>query len=194
MAIATLITADEFAQMSFDRPVELIRGEVVELTSPGGVHGRVCFNVNRALAKWPGSESGFGVYANDTGVLTEQDPDTVRGPDIAVLKDSSLPGRRVPRGVLKQSPDVCIEVRSPSDRWSELLGKVGQFLDAGVKEVWVIDPDTRRVHLYTTNASVTVLHEGETLRSSVLPELEVAVSELFKGVAADDVNTEDDSP
>jgi Uma2 family endonuclease len=182
MSTTTLINAEEFAQMSFDSPVELIRGEIVEMTRPGGIHGRVCFNVNRVFVRWPNVDSGYGVYSNDTGFLTERDPDSVRGPDLAVVREDVFADGRIPQGVIRQSPELCVEVRSPSDRWSEVLGKVGEFLDAGVKEVWVVDPVARRVHVYVAGGDVVILRQDDTLKSVALPDLEFRISELFRGL------------
>jgi Uma2 family endonuclease len=182
MSTTTSITADEFARMSFDGPVELVRGEVVELTSPGGIHGRVCFNVNGVFWNWTRSNPGFSVFSNDTGILTEQDPDSVRAPDLAIVHNSAFPDGQIPSGIIRQAPVLCVEVRSPSDRWTELLGKVGQFLDAGVQEVWIVDPEARRVHVYVSGGDVFILHISDSLKSPALPRLDFAVSELFQGI------------
>jgi Uma2 family endonuclease len=185
MSVSTLITADEFAQMSFDGPVELIRGEIVEMTRPGGVHGVTCLNVAMATEIWARAPKRSGKWTsviNDSGVVTKRDPDTVRGPDVFVLRRDRLPGGKIPIGNFPIAPEVCIEVRSPHDRWPEIIQKVGEYLAIGVQEIWVIDPDTRRVHVYFADTEPDVLEVGATLRSRALPEFECPVEEFFRGL------------
>jgi len=67
MSVSTLITADEFARMSFDGPVELVRGEVVEMTRPGGVHGVVCLRAAVAMDSWTNRNAEYQIVINDTG-------------------------------------------------------------------------------------------------------------------------------
>ncbi len=91
MSTATLITAEEFAAMSFDRPVELVRGEIIEMTNPGGRHGNISFGWGDSCTMWLARHPEYDAASNDTGVLLEQDPDTIRGPDLLVLNKSRLP-------------------------------------------------------------------------------------------------------
>ena len=182
MSVSTLVTADEFAQMSFDGPVELVRGEIVEMTRPGGVHGFACVRSTVVLDGWASRTPNYVVLANDTGVITNRDPDTVRGPDVFVVRRARLPEGRIPQGNFPIAPEVCIEVRSPHDRWSEIIQKVSEYLVIGVQEVWVIDPERRRVHVYFADTEPDVLEVGSTLRSRTLPEFECSVDEFFRGL------------
>jgi Uma2 family endonuclease len=115
-------------------------------------------------------------------VLLERDPDTVRGPDLLVIRRERLSNGEIPRGHFQVAPDVAIEVLSPSDRWADVLQKVSQFLKAGVAEVWVIDPDHHRLHAYRMNDEPTVFSGEQRLMSAALPEFECLVSELFRGL------------
>jgi len=182
MSVSTLITADEFAQMSFDGPVELIRGEVAEMTRPGGVHGVVCLRSAVALDSWTNRNAKYQVVVNDTGVVTKRDPDTVRGPDVLVIRRDRLPGGQIPQGNFPVAPEVCVEVRSPHDRWSEIIQRVSEYLAIGVAEVWVIDPERRRVHVYFADTEPDVLEVGSVLVSRTLPEFECPVEEFFRGL------------
>ena len=176
----TLVTADEFSAMHHERPSELIRGEVVEMTSPGSRHGQVCGNVTYILNTWARSQSiPWNVIGNDAGVLTELDPDSVRGPDVYAIRNDRLPNGVLPVGHMTVAPELCVEVMSPSDRWREIHSKVGELFQAGVLEVWVIDPARRRVHLYQSDDEPTVLDASDKLASLALAGLEFGVQELF---------------
>ncbi len=185
MSVSTLITADEFARMSFDGPVELVRGEVVEMTRPGGVHGVTCVNVAVATEMWARAAKRGARWTsviNDTGVVTKRNPDTVRGPDVFVVDRDRLPGGQIPLGNFPVAPELCVEVRSPHDRWSELIQKVSEYLAIGVQEVWVIDPERRRVYVYFADTEPDVLEVGTVLRSRTLPEFECPVEDFFRGL------------
>lgn len=179
---SSLITADEYSAMSFDKPTELVRGEIIEMTNPGGRHGSICFKIAFLLGVWNQNTSKYVITTNDSGILTHQEPDSVRGPDVLVIKRDRLPGGKIPVKHFTVAPDVAIEVRSPSDRWSELVAKVGEFLLAGVGEVWVIDPDHQRVHLFQDQDEPTILNVDDTLSSSRLLGFSYTVGELFLGV------------
>lgn len=179
----TLITADEFASMSFDIPTELVEGEIVEMTSPGGVHGKICARICYFLESWANPKGRFEVLTNDSGVLTGRDPDTVRGPDVLLISRDRLPGGKIPRGHLTVPPDVAIEVKSPpSDRWPEILRKISEFLAMGVSEVWVIDPDRFRVHAFHVDDEPTIFNRGDQLTSVYLPEFQCGLEDLFRGI------------
>jgi Uma2 family endonuclease len=175
-----LITADEFAAMSFDRPVELVRGEIVEMTNPGGRHGNICFRLSLKIGAWIETHPEFDAATNDSGILLERNPDTVRGPDLLVIRKSRLPAGQFPKSHLTAPPEVAVEVRSSSDRTSEVLHKVALFLSAGVAEVWVIDPDHRRVIVYRDLEEEIVFDAPQVLTSSGLPGFNCPLDKLFE--------------
>ena len=182
MTTATLITAEEFSRMSFDTPCELVRGEIVEMTSPGQRHGGVCHNVSRVLIKWLPDEEAYAISTNDAGVKTEAGPDTVRGPDVQVIERCRLSDGKLPVGHLNIPSDVAVEVMSPSDRWPRIIQKVGEYLAVGVREVWVLDPAHQRAHVYRVDDEPTVLDCDRELICTAIPGLRFPVSELFRGV------------
>ena len=180
MSTSILATADEFDTMSFDHPVELIMGEVVHMTNPGGVHGRVCVNTAFLLESWTRSQKFFHiVLSNDTGIQTKVDPDSVRGPDVCVVSKTRLGDAGIPRGRLKVAPEVAVEVRSPANTWRELVAKAAEFIAAGVDEVWIIDPDSRHVHVYQEDNEPTILMEDDTLTSNHLPGFQCQIVDFF---------------
>lgn len=183
MSTATaLMTAEQFARKDFGAWAELVRGEVVQMARPEPPHGLVCNNVCYPLTTWSrGADSGY-VISNDAGVVTERDPDTVRGPDAMFVPMDRCPKKRVPTSI-DILPSLVIEVMSPSDRWKQLLKKVGEYLERGVSEVWIVDPRKRQVHVYRADDEPTVLTEDDVIRSeTVLPGFECKVSEFFVGL------------
>ena len=186
MATSTLISADQFDTMSFDHPVELIRGEIVEMNVPGAAHGAVCINVAFVLENWARRNGHFVVLGNDTVVQTRKEPDSVRGPDVLVLRKSKIGSKGLEPRRLTVPPEIAIEVKSPSNSWQELIAKSAEFLAAGVSEVWIIDPAPRHVHVHQVETEPTILEEQDTITSQFLPEFSCQISEFFLNVARED--------
>jgi Uma2 family endonuclease len=178
-----LITAEQFARMSFDVPVELVRGEVVEMPRPEMRHGVVCSNVHDPVKAWARSTQGGVVAINDTGVITERDPDSVRGPDVLYITRERLPGGEIPSTFLSVAPDLAIEVLSPHDVWKNVLEKITEYFEAGVREVWVVDPEDRTMQVFRPDAKPRKLDASDTLESpDVLPGFTCAVSTFFEDI------------
>ncbi len=172
MATATttkrLLTAEEYGRLPDDgRKTELVRGEVVELNIPYPRHGQICSKINYILGNFVEDYRLGRVVINDSGIITERDPDTVRGTDVAYYSFARVPPGRLPWGYLAVPPEVVFEVRLPTDRWPRILKKVAEYLDAGVGVVCVVDEPTERILVYRAEASNT-LTAGEELP---LPEL-----------------------
>jgi len=177
-----LLTGEQFLEMEFDGPRELVRGEVVEV-SPGGMylHACVCMNVAYLLHDY-GKRSGYGyALTNDFAVRTERDPDTVRGADVGFYSNARLPRDASNPSLPEVPPDLVVEVYSPSNRRSEILGKVHEYLNVGVLMVWVVHPEKRTVAIYRPGDPTPVLlTDGDTLED--LPELPgfcCALAEIF---------------
>ena len=92
---------------------------------------------------------------------------------------------RVPKGPLPKgywpAPDLVFEVRSPSDRLSDMYGKVGEYRNAGVKVVCLVDPDKATVIVYPGEEFHRMLGANDELTlPEVLPDFRVPVRRLFE--------------
>ncbi len=180
-ATKTLVTLEEYAAMPGDRLTELVRGEVVEVPSPGDRYGAYCATVVGLLWEWSPRNSKGVILSNDTGLVVDRDPDTVRGPDVMFISKGRLPPSGFTGDWIRVPPDLVVEVRSPSERWAAVIDKVGQYLQAGVREVWVLDPPRRSVHAYRPepDAEPTVLAEACELTTDVLPGFRCTAGDFF---------------
>jgi Uma2 family endonuclease len=184
MSIASaeqLMTADEYFQLpDDDRITELLRGRVVAMNPPGFRHGKRCSQVSYLIKRFLEDHDLGHVTTNDTGVITERDPDTVRGADVAFYSYERVAKDEEPARYPNAVPDLVIEVLSPEDRWREVLGKVNEYLDAGVTAVCVLDPDERKLHRYTSDHSPVELDENDSFEvPSVLPGFRIPVKKFF---------------
>jgi Uma2 family endonuclease len=105
----------------------------------------------------------------------------VRIPYVAFVSWNRLPDRRVPREPIPGlAPDLAVEVLSESNTPGEMARKRQEYFAAGVRLVWVVDPEARTVEVFTTPEHCTVLHEEHTLEGGeVLPGLTLPLRELF---------------
>lgn len=176
-----LITAEEYLKLApTDRPSELVRGRIVVLNPPHTAHGYGVGHFLWLLNSYVRQHDLGRVTTADGGVVTEHDPDTVRGADVAFYSH-----QRVPRGPLLQAywpaPELAVEVRSTTDRWKTLVKKAGEYLEAGVLNVVIIEPERQTVHVYSPDRETQILTIEQTL---TLPEslcgFSLPVREIFE--------------
>lgn len=177
-----LVTVDQFLDMHFDGPVELVRGEIVELTRPEQSHGNVCFEVGFCIASWARKSNAGRVTTNDGRIVTEPVPGTVRGTDVAFFAANQLTDGKLPRGPIALVPVLCVEVLSPPNTWTEMRNKIEEFLAAGVHEVWLVDPEVRTVERFRRDTGSALYRASQTLTSVELPGFSVSVADFFAGV------------
>jgi Uma2 family endonuclease len=177
-----ILTASEFLRNhGGETCVELVEGRVVRYPMPGGPHGYVCNNASHILTTFV-KEHGLGrVFSNDTFTKVKENLDTLRGPDVAFVSYARLPKGPIPEGPLPVPPDLVIEVRSPTDRISQLTAKAGEYGEAGVTVVIVLDPATESAAVFRGDELPQRLHNGDELTlPDVLPDFSVPVKRFFE--------------
>ncbi len=176
------LTAEEFAE----RPdpghrEELVRGRIVPMPMPKPRHGEICNRVGRILGDCAESRDLGRVLNNDTGVITERAPDTVRGADVAFYSFARVPKGPLPDRYLDAPPDLVVEVLSPSDRWPRVLAKVAEYLEAGTTLVIVLDDQRKEAHLYRADGAPRTLGAYESLAvPDLLGDFQVEVGRFFE--------------
>jgi Uma2 family endonuclease len=183
MAIGTaLMTAEEYTALpdSFDVPTELVKGALVKMPPVRPRHGEICLRIGHFLQSYLNVHPIGRVVCNDSGVITERDPDTVRGADVAYYSFERVPKGPLPDGLLDVSPDMVFEVLSPSDRWSEVQTKMAKYLDAGVRAVCIADDDTRSIHVFRPDRPLQVFRaDDEFTLPEILGDFRVKVQRFF---------------
>lgn len=170
MTPSALQTADDL--LRFRQPgktAELVRGVLVVSEPPGTGHGARAARLTVRVGNFVEEHGSGEVFAQDTGFRIERDPDTVRAPDLAFVARHRLAGI-LDEGYADIAPDLVVEILSPSDRPGEVLEKVGQWLTAGVRLVWVLDPIAPETRIYRADGTVSTLEpDGELDGEDVLP-------------------------
>lgn len=174
------MTADQLEQLSLPgRQAELVRGVLVVREPPGALHGYVALRLAVALAGYVDTHDLGAVFAAETGFKLFAQPDTVRAPDVAFVAKARLP-RPLPVGYPALAPDLAIEVRSPSDQMPDVAAKVADWLAAGTRLVWLVDPATRTAYVHRADGTVaTVAASGALLGEAVVPGFACHLAPLF---------------
>jgi Uma2 family endonuclease len=183
---AKLFTVADLAVMPSDLPsgpvcYELDNGRLITMPPPGDLHGDVEGNLITAL-KTQGQYRGLGkARCGDVGIVLWRNPDRVVGADAAFVANASLPIRLSPEGYLETIPDLVVEVRSRNDTRPEVQRKVDDYLYAGVKVVWVADPQSRTVTEHRKDTLPHVYTEDDTLTvDDVIPGFQLAARMVFQ--------------
>ena len=122
---------------------------------------------------------GLAEFTIPVQVLT--DASQLRGADVLFYSYERLPkGQAIPKMMHERAPDLVVEVKSPSDNWTELFGKVVEYLRAGVRVVLLLDPESASASVYRPDELQRILHNSDELTlPEVLPNFAVPVSRLF---------------
>lgn len=179
-----LMTAEEFCDWVHqpeqdDKWFELVRGEVIELPPTTKPHGVVCANIGHIVGNFVFAQGRGYLTCNDSGVILERDPDTMRGPDVAYYEDANTFAELHPK-YGEVPPRVAIEVLSPNDKANKVLRKINDYLRCGVGLVWVLDPEIRTVTVHQPGKSqVELMQDQELSGEDVLPGFRCRVADFF---------------
>jgi Uma2 family endonuclease len=150
---------------------------------PGGPHGYICNNATLIVTPFVREHKLGRVFSNDTFMKTRQKEttETLRGPDVAFVSFAKMPPGDIPEGPLPVAPELVIEVRSPSNRISQLSAKASEYLEAGVTVVVVLDPTTESLAVYREDEFPIRMHNSDELTlPDVLPGFAVQVKKFFE--------------
>jgi Uma2 family endonuclease len=179
MTPPALMTADELLQVYIpDKQVELVKGMLVVRELPGLRHARVAMDLALRLGVHVRAAALGRCYA-EAGFKLASNPDTVRGPDVAFIGRDRIPDPE-PTGFADFAPDLVVEVISPGDRPGEVLAKVADWLSAGTRLVWVIDPARRVARVYRDDGTERILTVRESLDGEdVVPGFSCPLGEIL---------------
>jgi Uma2 family endonuclease len=152
------------------------------MNMPGFDHGAICANIALLLGKFIREHDLGRVVCNDAGVITQRDPDSVRGTDVAFYSYQRVAkGVRRPKGYPNAVPELVFEVRSPTDRQSVILEKIAEYLNAGVSVVCAVEPEDETATIYYPDrAPVTFTSDQELTGFDFLPGFSLPLRLIFE--------------
>jgi Uma2 family endonuclease len=182
MTTTKLVTAEEFLAMEPDGfRYDLIRGTLVRTALANFMHRRIASKLDRVLGNYADEHKLGIVCAAETGYVLARNPDVVLGPDVSFMRADRVPPESEQETFLPLAPDLAVEVISPSERRGRIATKVREYLDSGVRSLWLVNPRRRTVTVYGQDRVERVLSESEELDGGdVLPGFRIPVADIFR--------------
>ena len=179
MATQTLITAEQFAQMhtAENEDYELVDGELIPLASASPIHNFIRGRIEQDVRNYFGNNPIGGAVSETDCRITS---DTVRRPDLSIFIGDDWSLLDLSRAPLPFAPTIAVEILSPSEHILDVNRKVRDYLEAGSKEVWLLDHPNGELHV-RTKTGIRLLLGNDTLDSPLLPGFEAKVADLLAG-------------
>jgi Uma2 family endonuclease len=182
VATTRVFTEEDLLRTPQDgRKYELVDGEI-RVSPAGARHGRISVRLGHLLNAFVVEHRLGHVFDGQTGYrLPGRKPQKdVRSPDVSFVAAGRFPREELPDDFIDVAPDLAVEVLSPTDRPRDVLAKVGEFLDAGSRLVWVIDPKQRRAAVYRSFTGVREIGEsGQLEGEDVLPGFSCPLADIL---------------
>jgi Uma2 family endonuclease len=171
----------EAAQTVLDseKSFEIVNGRPDEKEMPGARHAVVAATLVAELVIFLKTNK-LGVVCTKANFKIGENE---RIPDVSFVAAHRLPAEGVPEGVWQISPDLAIEVISPSDLHVKVSGKILEYFDAGVRQVWIVSPEHRSVTIFRSVTDVQVFVGDMILASEdLLPGFRCPLKGLFSAL------------
>ena len=176
-----LITAEDLWNMPGDQRRELVRGELRTMAPAGFEHGAILMRLSVSLAAYVHEQRLGVVLGAETGFVLARNPDVVRGADISFVAAQRVPLPERAAKFFEGPPDLAVEVVSPSDALQEVEEKVDDYLNAGTRLVWVVNPRRRTIAVHRAGRDIQVLRENDALSGEeVIPGFSCGVAAVFE--------------
>lgn len=170
-------TADELNRLPDDWRYEIDEGELLIMSPGGRRHSRIVGNTFVVLYQFVRERRLGEVLTGELGVLLQRDPQILRAVDVAFFSAERVKEMGTEETFPTVPPDLAVEVHDPSK--PDLRRKIDQYLAAGVRAVWVLDPAIRAVTRYAPGEAPRTF--DDTLVEPILPGFSCRVADLFDG-------------
>jgi len=179
------VSYEEFLELTknSDFRYELIDGEVFCLEAPNYYHQMVVAELFVSFYSWfKGKKCRPLTSPFDVTLFKEESNRNVVQPDIIVICDTEKVDEH---GRYRGVPSLVVEVLSGSTRRNDMIKKTNLYMQTGVKEYWIVDPDKKQIYIYNFEESdvkdfKTCMH-GDSIRSETFEGLEIELSQIFAG-------------
>jgi Uma2 family endonuclease len=178
------VSPEEFEQLCAeygDLRLELTStGELIVMPPTGSETGMYCSDLNYQLKAWSKQDDTGVCFGSSAGFTLPNG--AIRSPDASWIKrekwdtlTKQQKGKFAPI-----CPDFVVELRSPSDKLTDLYLKMFDYMENGVSLGWLIDPFKRQVYVYRPNQQTVVLENPETVSGDpLLPGFKLILAELW---------------
>ena len=138
-------TLDDYYALPEDQRVELIDGYFFEMLAPTFGHQTIGGEIYRQIANYIMDKGGScRPFIAPVDVQLDCDERTMVQPDVGIVCDPD----KIKRFGIYGAPDFLVEVISPSTKKKDYTKKLAKYMEAGVREYWILDPDQKRLLVY----------------------------------------------
>lgn len=171
-------TEDDYYSLPETVRSELIDGRFYDMPAPGRIHQEILMELAGTIRDHIRSKAGTcRVYPAPFAVCLSDDKKTVVEPDISVICD---PGKLTDRGC-DGAPDWIIEIVSPGNPGHDYVRKLNLYLEAGVREYWIVDPQEKQVIVYLLDKDrfkMTAYTFTDRIRAGIYNDLWIDLKEF----------------
>ncbi len=175
-----LYTSDDYWNLPEGERAELINGQFYAMAPPSRIHQELVMELSATLRDYIKSHDGnCKVYPSPFAVNLDAEDNNWVEPDISVICDKS---KLTDRGC-SGAPDLIVEIVSPSSRKMDYVWKAGLYMDAGVREYWIVDPVkecTTKYHFEEDSAPVIVPFLAELKAEIYQKQLSICIAGLLE--------------
>ncbi len=160
-----------------EKQIEFVDGEEEIKNMSGAKAGGIA---SRLLIK-------IGIYLENNKIGRAYGADTMftigedgRMPDVAFVSNKKIPKKGEPFTKWDFAPDLAIEVISPNDVYDKIFDKLNDYFEAGVQQVWLVEPRFERIRIYKSPEESTTLQKQDELTcGEILPDFKLSLNEIF---------------
>lgn len=162
-----------------ERSYEFVDGQWEAKEMPGAKHAKVASRLDRRLGSFVEENNLGEVYVECSFQIGTRE----RIPDLAFLAATRIPPEGEPDTKWLIVPDIAIEVISPNDVFYDVVDKTNEYLEAGVKQVWHVNPKDHTITIYRSRVNIIAFPpEAELTCEDLLPGFRLPLSEVFRNV------------
>jgi Uma2 family endonuclease len=180
-----LMTEDELMALGSDARVEIIEGELIEMSPVGMLHHIIAGNIYDILKPFVVANKLGYVFMDGLICILETVGSGIRGaqvPDVCFVRRGRIPPDYDLSRPFPGAPDLAVEVMSPGDNIEAVLTRVRKYLQSGTEQVWVVFPRQQEVHQYhRADAENVRVYTGTQAidAGELLPGLVLEAAECF---------------
>lgn len=164
-------TEDDYYNLGEDVRAELIDGQFYYMAAPSRLHQSILSELHTVINIYIKSKGGHcRVYPAPFAVKLFTDNKNIVEPDISVICD---PDKLTDKGC-SGAPDWIIEIASPTNPSHDYVKKLNLYLDAGVREYWIVDPRYSKIYVYNMESNNFVVNEysfSDTIKAGIYEDL-----------------------
>jgi Uma2 family endonuclease len=182
---ARMTYEDYMAEGEVFKRYDIIDGVRIFMTNPTRLHQDYLLNLGELLRQYQRLMKSGRTYIAPCDVLIRRDPLRTRQPDVLFISHEQ-PKKCAPRDnptPLEATPELVIEILSPSETRRARLEKLRDYASIGVKECWIVSPQAETVEVLTLTGEglerIGIYGAGQEVSSTSLPGLVVKVDDVF---------------